>query len=57
MPLGTHEAWTQIVKFMSNTVNSRGSVLEKESRTEQDSRKYQEQEKDQGLEHGSRSKL
>ena len=30
-------------------------MLENESRTEQEPRKYQEQEKDQGLEHGLRS--
>ena len=40
---------------MSIAVNPRGSVLENESIIEQEPRKYQEQEKDQGLEHGSRS--
>ena len=34
---------------MFDTINLRGSVLEKKLRTEQELRKYQEQEKDQGL--------
>ena len=40
---------------MSDTVNLRGSVLEKEPRTEQELRKYQGQEKDHELEYGSRT--
>ena len=35
---------------MSSAVNPKGSVLEDKPRTEQEPRKYQEQEKDQGLE-------
>ena len=40
-----------IDRYMANTINPRGSVLGKEPR------KYQEQDKHQGLEHGSRSKF
>ena len=44
---------TRDVRFMFDTINLRGSVLEKEPRTEQELRKYQGQEKDHGLEYGS----
>ena len=42
---------------MKDTINPRGSVLENGPRTEEEPRKYQEQDNDQGLEHGSRSKF
>ena len=49
--------WTQVVKFMTHTINPKGSVLDNEPRTEQELRKYPEQDNNQGLEHGSRSKF
>ena len=47
--------WAQVVRCMTSVINPRKSVLGKEPRTEQEPRKYQEKDKDQGLERGSRS--